>query len=79
MNAITPAFGCVTGGQPVALALERVLALSAAPLGADHVTLSSCAGRVRAAPIVARPDLPGFTLSAPSAPQSRSPRLAPTG
>lgn len=64
MNAIIPAFGCVTGGTPFPDALDRVLTLVEAPLAAEQVSLANAAGRILAEVVGARRDLPGFDQSA---------------
>jgi molybdopterin molybdotransferase len=64
MNALSPAFGCTTGGMAFDAALERVLALAEIPLGAEDVALTASAGRVLAGTVGARLSLPGFDQSA---------------
>lgn len=64
MNAIVPAFCCTTEGIPFDVALARVLGLGAEKLGVEDVPLVACVGRVIAAPLKARLDLPGFVQSA---------------
>jgi molybdopterin molybdotransferase len=77
MNAIAPAFGCVTGGMPFEDALERVLRLVAAPLASESIPLTFCAGRVLAEPFEARLNLPGFDQSAMDGYAVRSADLMP--
>ena len=64
MSAIAPAFGCLTGGIPFDVTLDRVLGLVADKLGVENVPLAECVGRVLTAPFEARLDLPGFDQSA---------------
>jgi molybdopterin molybdotransferase len=64
MNAIVPAFGCLAGGIPFDVALDRVLGLVTEKLGVEDVPLAECVGRVIAASFDARLDLPGFDQSA---------------
>jgi molybdopterin molybdotransferase len=64
MNAIAPGFGFSAEGIPFDIALARVLGHAAEELGVEDVPLAACAGRVIAAPFVARLDLPGFDQSA---------------
>jgi molybdopterin molybdotransferase len=77
MNAITPAFGCLAGGIPFDVALDRVLGLVAETLGVEDVPLAECVGRVIAAPFEARLDLPGFDQSAMDGYAVRCADLAP--
>ncbi|WP_181378120.1 molybdopterin molybdotransferase MoeA [Teichococcus aestuarii] len=69
MNAITPGFAradltCPGGGMPFEEARARVLALAEASLPAETVPLEACCGRIAAAPLQARLDLPRFDQSA---------------
>ena len=64
MNVIVAAFGCSAEGIPFDVALARVLGHAAEELGVEDVPLAACAGRVIAAPFVARLDLLGFDQSA---------------
>jgi hypothetical protein len=58
MNAIVPAFGCATEGVPFNVALARVMGLVTEDLGTNDVPLAACVGRIIAAPLDARLDLP---------------------
>ena len=59
-----PAFGCAAGEIRFDDAVEHVLRLAPSRLRTETVALAQCAGRVIAAPLDARLDLPGFDRSA---------------
>jgi molybdopterin molybdotransferase len=59
-----PAFGCAAGGIRFDDAVEQVLRLASSRLRTETLALAQCAGRVIAAPLDARLDLPGFDRSA---------------
>jgi molybdopterin molybdotransferase len=58
------AFGCAPAGMAFEHALERVLCLVQERLGAEHVPLHACAGRVAAASVAACLNLPAFDQAA---------------
>jgi len=59
-----PAFGCAAGEIRFDDAVEHVLRLAPSRLRTETLALAQCAGRVIAAPLDARLDLPGFDRSA---------------
>ena len=77
MNAIVAQSGGDPAELDVGTARERVLALAGAVLSDERVAIQDCPGRVLAAPVEARLDLPGFDQSAMDGYAARAAELAP--
>jgi molybdopterin molybdotransferase len=80
MNAIVrPVGGCGIGGLSFDTAFARILALTLAPLAAERVALPESPGRVLAAAVPARLDLPRFDQAAMDGYAVRCADLTPGG